>query len=330
MPNANTDLVQVRDLIKYFSTGRKGQIVKAVDGVSFSIERGTTFGLVGESGCGKSTIARLLLRLIDADGGSVTIDGTNVHTATRREVHRLRRNMQMIFQDPFSSLNPRMSVYETLREPLRVHGMHKGHERNRIGKLLDMVGLPQSHISRLPHEFSGGQRQRICIARALALQPALIVCDEAVSALDVSIQSQILNLLKDIQAELSVTYLFISHNLGVIKYISDTIGVMYLGRMVECAPKNDLFARPNHPYTQALLASVPAAAPGHKRQRIVLDGDLPSPIDPPHGCRFHTRCPEQLPICQSQQPSMFTVGAHHISACHLNQGAIKIPSPLNS
>jgi len=329
------DLVDVRGLAKYFpvrgmARGGGRAVVRAVDGVSFTIRRGQTFGLVGESGCGKSTIARLLLRLIPASAGSIRFDGTDVLAAPRDEMRRLRRNMQMVFQDPFSSLNPRMTVGEIIREPLRVHGVEVGREDRRVAELLDLVGLSGAHGSRHPHEFSGGQRQRIGIARALALNPKFIVCDEAVSALDVSIQSQILNLLKDIQREFGLTYLFISHNLSVVKYICDTVGVMYLGRLVERADRDTLFAAPNHPYTKALLSAVPVPEPGRARTRIVLKGDIPSAIDPPSGCRFHTRCPSAMPSCSRIEPELADIGRGHFSACLLNEdepaGAGRVPS----
>jgi oligopeptide transport system ATP-binding protein len=320
-----TQLVEVRNLAKYFATSwglaLRGErpVVRAVDGVSFSIERGKTFGLVGESGCGKSTIARLLLRLVEASSGSIRFDGADVLAASKDELRRLRRNMQMVFQDPFSSLNPRMTVRDILREPLRVHGVASGSEDRRVAELLELVGLSRAYATRYPHEFSGGQRQRIGIARALALNPKFIVCDEAVSALDVSIQSQILNLLKDLQREFGLTYLFISHNLSVVKYISDTVGVMYLGHLVEIADKATLFASPNHPYTKALLSAVPVPEPGRAKTRIVLEGDVPSSIRPPPGCRFHTRCNVAMPRCSAVEPQLRELAPGRFSACLLNE-----------
>jgi len=319
------DLIEVNGLAKYFpgrggyAVGSMKPVVKAVDGISFTIERGKTFGLVGESGCGKSTVARLLLRLLDATAGSVRFEGKDVFAAPRDEMRRLRRHMQMIFQDPFSSLNPRMTVGAIIREPLRVHGVPAATHQKRVDELLELVGLRSEHAGRHPHEFSGGQRQRIGIARALAVNPSFIVCDEAVSALDVSIQSQILNLLKDLQREFNLTYLFISHNLSVVKYISHTVGVMYLGRLVECADKADLFNSPNHPYTRALLSAVPSTTPGATRNRTVLQGDLPSPLNPPTGCRFHTRCPVAMPSCSTVEPQLREVAPRHLSACLLNE-----------
>ena len=317
-------LVEVRDLRKHFATrgealfGEPAPVVKAVDGISFSIGRGETLGLVGESGCGKSTVARLLLRLIEPTSGTVTFDGVDLGAAPKEKLRRLRRGMQMVFQDPFASLNPRMTVGDIVAEPLRVHGEHRGQEEKRVGELLDLVGLSRQHAGRYPHEFSGGQRQRVGIARALALNPKLIVCDEPVSALDVSIQSQVLNLLKDIQREFGIAYLFISHNLSVVKYICDRVGVMYLGRLVEQADKNRLFAAPNHPYTRALLSAIPSPEPGMARSRIILTGDLPSPIRPPPGCHFHTRCFTARPDCASIQPELRDIAPGHASACLLN------------
>jgi oligopeptide/dipeptide ABC transporter ATP-binding protein len=317
-------LVDVRGLVKHFPArgpaglGHGRQVVKAVDGISFSIKRGQTFGLVGESGCGKSTVARLLLRLIEATAGSVRFDGVEISSASKSQLRQLRRGMQMVFQDPFSSLNPRLTVAQIVGEPLRVHGLFAGREEHRVAELLERVGLGSHHARRFPHEFSGGQRQRIGIARALALNPKFIVCDEPVSALDVSIQSQVLNLLKDIQKELGITYLFISHNLSVVKYISDTVGVMYLGRLVECADKRTLFTTPSHPYTQALLSAIPVPIPGRAKQRIILKGELPSPLHPPAGCRFHTRCPKAMAVCAAQEPVLREIAAGQVSACHLN------------
>ncbi|MCR8724665.1 dipeptide ABC transporter ATP-binding protein [Frigidibacter sp. SLM-1] len=323
-PATTKDAILVASgLTKHFPIGRAGfrgpmRVVRAVDDVSFSVWRGSTLGLVGESGCGKSTLARVLLRLTEATAGSVIFNGENLFDLSRDEMRQRRRDMQMIFQDPLSSLNPRMTVGEILKEPLLIHGVARGEEKQRVADLLEEVGLGPHHSNRLPHEFSGGQRQRIGIARALALRPSLVVCDEAVSALDVSIQSQILNLLRDVQREYGLTYLFISHNLSVVKAVCDTVGVMYLGRMVEFADKRSLFSTPNHPYTQALLSAVPKSHPRATGARIALHGDVPNPINPPTGCRFHTRCPAAMPICQKMDPVLKDIGAGHLSACHLN------------
>ncbi len=318
-------LIEVKDLKKHFSidTGfsllRRRATVKAVDGVSFRLERGKTFGLVGESGCGKSTIGRLLLRLIEATSGSIQFEGTDILSLTSGELRELRRDMQMVFQDPYSSLNPRMTVAEIVGEPLLVHGIAKGAEKEkRVMGLLELVGLGRYHAKRYPHEFSGGQRQRIGIARALALNPKIIVCDEAVSALDVSIQSQVLNLLKDIQSEFNLTYLFISHNLNVIKHASDFVAVMYLGKIVEAARKDILFEKPNHPYTKALLSAIPSLDPFADKSRILLRGEIPSPINPPSGCRFHTRCNQAMPACSLDEPASQEIEKDHFSSCLLN------------
>jgi len=316
-------LVQVRNLTKHFTVegsrfGRKKAIVKAVDGVSFDLFMGETLGLVGESGCGKSTTGRLLMRLIRPTAGQIYFEGQNIVHLPRREMRRLRRHIQIIFQDPFSSLNPRMTVGDIIAEPLRVHRMGGPQEiRKRVDELLNMVGLASYHARRYPHEFSGGQRQRIGIARALALHPKLVICDEPVSALDVSIQSQIINLLRELQRELGLTYLFIAHGLNVVKYVSDRVGVMYLGKLVELAAGEELYARPLHPYTQALLSAIPEPEPGRKKQRIMLAGEIPSPVNPPAGCRFHPRCPQQQDICREVEPVFREIAAGHWVACHL-------------
>jgi oligopeptide/dipeptide ABC transporter ATP-binding protein len=324
MTNQNgQDLLIVKDLKKYFPV-RSGLLqrvtaeVKAVDGVSFTIKSGECLGMVGESGCGKTTVGRSVLRLVEPTAGSVVFDGVEVTKANARTLKSLRRNMQIIFQDPYSSLDPRVPVGESVGEGLLIHGLKNGHERHAV--VLDMmrrVGLEEYHVRRYPHEFSGGQRQRIGIARALALQPRLIICDEPVSALDVSIQSQVLNLLRDLQHEFGLTYLFIAHNLSVVEHISDRVAVMYLGKMAELTSRAELFRNPLHPYTQALMSAIPVPDPSLKRERIVLSGDVPSPLNPPFGCRFHTRCPEVMDICSIEEPAFRDVGYGHLVACHL-------------
>jgi oligopeptide transport system ATP-binding protein len=320
-------LVSVQHLVKHFPIrggifSRVVNSVKAVDDVSFDIYRGETLGLVGESGCGKTTTARVLLRLEPATSGAVYFEGRDILKLTRAQMREVRREMQIIFQDPYASLNPRMTVGEIIAEPLVVHGVAKGAERERrVRELLEVVGLSPSYARRYPHEFSGGQRQRIGIARALALNPKLIVCDEPVSALDVSIQSQVLNLLDDLQREFGLTYLFIAHGLNVVKHVSDRVGVMYLGKLVELAAADDLFAHPLHPYTEALLSAIPVPNPEFHRQRIVLQGDVPSPVHPPSGCRFHTRCPYAMDVCRVKEPVMTDLGGGHQVACHLRTPA---------
>ena len=313
-------LLQVKDLRKYFQIGR-GTSLKAVDGISLEIKKGETFGLVGESGCGKSTVGRTLVRLYEPTGGQVVYGGKDIHRARGEEAKSLNRRMQMVFQDPQASLNPRMVVGDIVAEGLDIHGLAEGpKERNdRVRELLETVGLNQEHASRYPHEFSGGQRQRIGIARALAVDPDFIVADEPVSALDVSIQAQVINLMKRLQRERDLTYLFISHDLSVVKYISDRVGVMYLGVMVEMAPSDELYSNPVHPYTQALLSAVPVPDPDveHERERIVLEGDVPSPVNPPSGCRFRTRCPYATQACAHDEPVWREVSPEHwVAACH--------------
>jgi oligopeptide/dipeptide ABC transporter ATP-binding protein len=322
-PASPPAVLDVRDLKKYF-TIRKGLLqraagsVFAVDGVHFSIGHGETLGLVGESGCGKSTIGRTILRLIEPTDGSIRFDGRDITHLGKTELRPYRRQMQVIFQDPFSSLDPRMSAGDTVAEPLRVHGIARGREvTKRVAALFERVGLRKVQMDNYPHQFSGGQRQRVGIARALALQPKLIIGDEPVSALDVSIQAQVLNLMIDLQRELGVAYLFISHNLAVVEHISHRIAVMYLGRIVEYTDKETLFRRPLHPYTESLLSAVPIPDPTVKRQKRVLPGDVPSPIKPPSGCHFHTRCPYAFDRCRVEDPQLREVKPGQFVACHL-------------
>ncbi|NJL95077.1 MAG: dipeptide ABC transporter ATP-binding protein [Anaerolineae bacterium] len=318
-------LLEVTDLKKHFpiSSGiviqRQVGAVKAVDGVSFNIRRGETFGLVGESGCGKSTTGRTILQLYNATSGSVKFQGVELTNLGSGEMRRMRREMQMIFQDPYASLNPRMNVGRIIAEPLLVHGVGNEKERKeRVAYLLEKVGLNPYYVNRYPHEFSGGQRQRIGIARALALEPQFIVCDEPISALDVSIQAQVVNLLKDLQQELGLTYLFIAHDLSMVRHICDRVAVMYLGRIVEMADSEELYNNPQHPYTKALLSAVPVPDPEveRQRQRVILQGDLPSPANPPKGCNFCTRCPVVLENCYTQDPEILEVAPGHWAACH--------------
>jgi oligopeptide transport system ATP-binding protein len=292
--------------------------IKAVDGVHFEVMPGETLGLVGESGCGKTTTGRLILRLLEPSGGQVYYRGVELTGLWQRDMDRYRRKLQIIFQDPYASLNPRITVGDAIAEPLVAHGLARRQEaRDRVLHLLDVVGLAPFHYNRYPHEFSGGQRQRVGIARALVLEPEFIVADEPVSALDVSIQAQIINLLERIQAEFGLTFLFISHDLGVIRHITNRVLVMYLGKIVEMAAADELFAHPLHPYTQALLSAVPSAKPGVMKDRILLSGDVPSPLNPPTGCRFHTRCPKAMPQCKTEEPLWKEVGKGHYTACHL-------------
>jgi oligopeptide transport system ATP-binding protein len=324
MNAANGNLIEVEGLSKHFPITR-GMIfarevgaVRAVDGVDFAIRRGETLGLVGESGCGKSTTGRMLIRLIEPTCGTIRFEGQTLQGLDAHRMRALRREMQIIFQDPFGSLNPRMAVQDIIAEPLVVHRWRtRAEQRRRVRELLEVVGLASYHAERFPHEFSGGQRQRIGIARALALSPKFIICDEPVSALDVSIQAQIINLMQDLQAELGLTYLFISHDLGVVKHISDRVAVMYLGKIVEIADKKRLYANPRHPYTQGLMASIPVPRPGRRRERMVVRGDVPSPSDPPPGCRFHTRCPHVMEVCRRLEPRLLRVEPGHAVACHL-------------
>jgi peptide/nickel transport system ATP-binding protein len=317
-------LLEVNDLKKHFQLGgglfRRRAFVYAVDGVSFTIARGETLSLVGESGCGKSTVGRAILRLFDITAGQVVLDGRRIDDLSASTLRPLRRRVQVVFQDPFSSLNPRMRVRDILAEPIRNFGLASSARDldARIAALMDKVRLPRDAVDRWPHEFSGGQRQRIGIARALAAEPDLIVCDEAVSALDVSVKAQIVNLLQDIQQELGLALLFISHDLAIVEHMTHRVAVMYLGKIVEVAPKRAIFAAPRHPYTKALLSAVPVPEPGAARERIILKGDVPSPINPPKGCRFHTRCPYAFDRCRSEEPALRPTDTGHLAACHLH------------
>ena len=320
----NGSLVEVKDLFKYFPIhaglmSRHVADVRAVDGVSFRIEEGETLGLVGESGSGKTTIGRLLLRLLPATKGEIIFENRDVLAMNRNEIRRLRRSIQIIFQDPFASLNPRMSIGEIIAEPVRIHRIATGKAvEERVQELLSLVGLQPYHANRYPHEFSGGQRQRVGVARALAVDPRFIVCDEPVSALDVSIQAQIINLLEDLQKKLKLTYLFIAHDLSVVRHISTRVAVMYVGKIVELADRDALYEQPMHPYTQALLSAIPIPDPvlEKRRKRIVLTGDIPSPVSPPSGCRFHTRCPVAFERCKIEEPPLREYAPGHFAACH--------------
>lgn len=313
------NLIEVKNLKKYFDMGR-GSDLKAVDGISFAIREGETLGLVGESGCGKSTTGRTIIRLYEATDGEVIFDGMNVYKLNKKERIKFAREAQMIFQDPYASLNPRMTVSDIIGEGIDIHGLYKGKERQkRIYDLLETVGLNREHANRFPHEFSGGQRQRIGVARALAIEPKFIVCDEPISALDVSIQAQVVNLLEELQEELGLTYLFIAHDLSMVKHISDRIAVMYLGAMMEITTSQALYDEPLHPYTQALLSAIPIPDPEIERgrERMILEGDVPSPIDPPPGCKFQNRCQYCKDICREKAPELKEVKPDHWVACHL-------------
>ncbi|MBW7969672.1 dipeptide ABC transporter ATP-binding protein [Bradyrhizobium sp. BR 10289] len=318
-------LLQVNDLKKHFPIkkglfGRQKEFVYAVDGVSFEIARGETLSLVGESGCGKSTVGRAVLRLFDITAGQVILDGKRIDDAQPSTMRQMRRRVQVVFQDPFSSLNPRMRVRDILAEPIRNFGLAKSKEdlEVRVTELMDIVRLPREALNRRPHEFSGGQRQRIGIARALAAEPELIVCDEAVSALDVSVKAQVVNLLQDLQQKFGLALLFISHDLAIVEHMTHRVAVMYLGKIVEVAPRREIFAAPRHPYTKALLSAVPLPEPGAERNPIILKGDVPSPINPPKGCRFHTRCPYVFDRCRTEEPTLRSAGGEQWVACHLD------------
>jgi len=325
-PDGRNDLVVVKNLVKYFPV-RAGVLqriqgwVQAVDDVSLTIKEGETLGLVGESGCGKTTVGQAILRLIEPTSGSIRFGGADITTLPQSELKTLRRSMQIVFQDPYSSLDPRKTIGESVAEGLKIHRIGSAREQHqRVLELLHRVGLEDYHARRYPHEFSGGQRQRVGIARALALNPRFIVADEPVSALDVSIQAQVLNLLRDLQQDLGLTYLFIAHNMSVVEHISDRIAVMYLGKIVEVAPTRELFSNPLHPYTQALLSAVPVPNPRHKRERIILTGDVPSPLNPPSGCRFHPRCPQVMnDICPLREPTLIELNPGHWVSCWLHE-----------
>ena len=332
-----TPLLEVKDLTKHFYVGnglllsKLGKTVKAVERVSFTLQEGETLGLVGESGCGKSTTGRCINRLLEASSGDITFQGVNVLKLKTRALKQYRREASFIFQDPYASLNPRMTFGEIMTEPLVIHGIGTRKERQeRAKEMLKIVGLQPEHIHRYPHEFSGGQRQRVGIARSLMLRPKMIICDEPVSALDVSIQAQIINLLEELQEEFKLTYLFIAHDLAVVRHICDRVAVMYLGKIVEIGGWREVYNSPHHPYTQSLLSAVPVPDPGKQKQRsrIILQGDVPSPIDPPSGCRFHTRCPIAQPVCSREEPPLKSVGPGHQAACHF-AASCPIPEDLS-
>ncbi|WP_188454095.1 ABC transporter ATP-binding protein [Virgibacillus oceani] len=328
-------LLEVKDLKKHFPL--KGQalfskdkpVLKAVDGISFSVETGETLGLVGESGCGKSTAGRSILKLLEPTEGEVIFKGENITKHRGEKLRKLRKDMQFIFQDPYASLNPRKTIEQIITEPMKIFNIPKAERNKKLTRLLDVVGLSSYHKHRYPHEFSGGQRQRIGIARSLALDPDLVICDEPVSALDVSIQAQVINLMEDLQEEFNLTYIFIAHDLSVVHHISDRVAVMYLGELVEIGEANELYQNPKHPYTQALLSAVPEANPHRDKQRIILKGDLPSPANPPQGCKFHTRCPFAEEICRTQEPKLKKVSATgQMASCHFAEEVVNANEPL--
>jgi oligopeptide/dipeptide ABC transporter ATP-binding protein len=337
-PNRSA-LIEVRNLVKHFPITRgiifqkQTGAVKAVDDISFEVKRGETLGIVGETGCGKSTTARLLVRLLDPTSGTIMFEGHNIVTADREDLKGLHRQAQMVFQDPYSSLNPRKTVGSIIGEPFAIHGLLKGsgERRKRVQELMDRVGLNPEHYNRFPHEFSGGQRQRIGVARAIALEPKLLVADEPVSALDVSIQAQVLNLLRSLQREMGLTLIFIAHDLSVVRHMCDRVAVMYLGKVVEIAPSDELYGFPRHPYTGGLLSAVPVPSPSgaRRRERQLLTGDVPSPANPPRACRFHTRCPKAQAVCSQEEPPLETKGTSNLAACHfpLTEDEIKLRLP---
>ena len=316
------NILEVKDLTKHFKAGKK-QLVHAVDGISFTLERGKTLGLVGESGCGKSSCARTIIRMYDPTAGQIILDGTDITNMKQKELKPYRKKMQMIFQDPYASLNARMTVRDIIAEPLLAHNLVKSKEEANalVYPMLERVGLTKEHANRYAYELSGGQRQRVGIARALILEPQLVICDEPISALDVSIQAQVINLLKDFQEEKGLSYLFIAHDLSMVRYVSDDVGVMYLGQLVEMSEADEIYKNPLHPYTQGLLGSVPIANPklARQKEKSSIEGDIPSPINPPSGCRFHTRCPYAAPECSQVKPELVDVGGGHKVACHLHK-----------